>query len=1267
MRLPKTLALTLAAALGLLASSSAQTNLATGKPVFATGATYPGYPATNINDGTAETFAHPNLPSNTLGFYFQIDLQATHELERIVITGRGDGCCAQRLSKYQVELRADNNGQPGAVNWVGVMRADGSFPAVGGSDTVLPAAGTGTFAGRFLRVVNVSDDNFNPQIAEVAAFGVPGPKITYFGASAGNITASGNPALPAQTTLSWDVDNATGLSISPSVGTVTGPSGSIAVQPVAGTTYTLTATRGAASVQSTVTIGVDASFTPPVLNEIAASNDGTFEDENGDGSDWIEIRNPNAYSLNLKGAHLTDRANQPQRWTFPDAMIPPNGYLVVFASSKDRATRGLTLHTNFSLSDEGEYLGLNAPGGGTVWSDFAPEFPAQRESVSYGIPSSGAAGFFSPPTPGSANAATAKNGFVVEPVFSKQRGFYTTAQSVAITCATPGTTIRYTTDGSLPTDTFGTIYSAPLSLTNTTVLRAIAYAPGYVSSRAETSTYIFPAGVIASSVMRTSITQNATYGPQMNAALLDLPSMSLVAPGPVDGDIETMASIEFLDPALTTNGGAANFSAPHANAGVKYFGGAFTNFDKKNFRLAFRGIYGDGKLNGNLFPDRKDGWSPPDSFDSIELRGGSHDMVARGFYLSNPFTDDIVGEMGSMQAHGRMVHLYLNGVYHGVYHLRERWGAAMAQSYLGGEKEDYESINGNWNQGGWADPGSIYDGDGDAWERVKQMRSEFPTIAEYVDVDNYLDYMIMWMFGNAEHEYRATGPWRNDGGSGLKFMLNDADGWLSVNSSNQISAWDGSQNNTGRAGTIPGRSPGDGPASLFSAWLQSGGTEYRMRLADRIQRHLGPGGALSPERNAARLTTAANAFVRPHLAESARWNYRSPDSWNTARDVCLNQWIPGRTATVLTQFRNAGLFPSTVTPSFTPAAGVLPTGSVTVSGPTTIYYTKDGSDPRLPGGNVNSTAILIASGGSIAIDRPTRLKMRSRVAGGEWSALNEAFFLPTGGNPLPAGSVVASELNFDPAEAGAAEFIELLNVSTQAVNLRGASFNSGINFTFSIWRDMILEPGARLVLVDSDFAFRGRYGWDKPVAGVYRGSLANEGEELTLADATGATVMEFGYDPAWAVDANGQGKSMVLLEPRAGVDLSSAVSWSSGLTDGGKPNEGDLLTYTGGNPDGDGNGDGTSNFVHYALAGSGPLHLPEMTLTPEGPVVRVYRNVLAGDALVGLQASTDLDEWVPLAGATLLEEETVGGIRRQDWLLPGGAPMRFVRQKVTPR
>ncbi len=1264
MPLPRTILLCLWAA-GLAAVSGAEPNLALGKPVFATGVTYPGYPASNLTDGTAETFAHPNLPSGTLGFYFEIDLGRTEELERIVITGRGDGCCVERLTRYQVEMRADNSGQAGGVNWVGILRADGSHPEAGGSDTVTAADGTGSFAGRFLRIVNVSDDRFNPQIAEVVVNGIPGPRIRLFAASAGNITGGGDPGLPTQTTLSWETERATALTITPMVGVVPGPNGTVTVQPAVATTYTLTATRGAASVQSTMTIGVDSPFSPPLINEFVADSDGLIEDEDGENSDWIEIRNPNSYSLNLKGAHLTDRANQPVKWTFPDAMVPPDGYLIVFASGKDRAIAGRSLHTNFSLSQEGEYLGLRSPGGTPVWSAFSPSYPIQKLGISYGSPGSGTIGYLVPPTPGEENPATAKAGFVAEPVFSSRRGFYSAPRNVGLSCPTTGASIRYTTDGTMPTETTGTVYAGVLALSTNTILRAAAFKANFVPSRVETHTYLFLPSVIASGVMRTSITQDATYGPQMNNALRDLPSMSLVVPGTLDGDIETACSIEYLDPAITTGGAAIGVVTPQANAGVKYFGGAFTDFDKKNFRLAFRGSYGDSKLDGELFPDRQDGWLPATSFDSIELRSGSHDMWMRGFYLSNLFTDQVVGEMGHVQPHGRMVHLYLNGVYHGVYHLRERWGAAMAQSYLGGGKEDYESINGNLNVGGWAEPGTVYDGDGSAWARIKEMRGDYPAITKHVDIDNYLDFMIMWMFGNAENEYRATGAHREDGGSGMKIMLNDADGWLSVNQNNEISAWDGSSNNTARAGTIPGKGNGDGPASLLSAWMASGGSDFKIRLADRIQRHLGPGGALSPERNAARLATMADAFVRPHLAESARWGFRTPNNWNGARDVCLQSWIPGRTQTVLTQFRNAGFFPVTPAPVLSPASGtVMAGGSVTVSGTGSLLFTDDGSDPRLPGGQQSPTAQVVVTGGTIPVNVPKRLKVRARSAGGEWSALTEAFFVPHGGNALPPGSVVVSELSYDAPEGGA-EFVELLNVSGQAVNLRGAFFTMGIEFAFPVWRDIVLEPGERLTIVDSDYAFRDRYGWPQTVTGVYRGNLASEGERMILTNAAGAEIFDFIWSAAWEAAASGGGHTLVRVA--GATNLSLPASWTASISAGGNPNGHDLETYAGANPDGDDNGDGTTNFTHYALAGDGELRLPEIAVTEDGVRVTVYTNVRAADAEVTLQGSTGLTGWQPLTDAVLLEQETTAGIRRAVWALPAGEPSRFVRLRVMER
>jgi len=123
----------------------------------------------------------------------------------------------------------------------------------------------------------------------------------------------------------------------------------------------------------------------PVITEFMAQNSATLQDEDGGWSDWIEIHNPTTEPLPLAGWHLTDRADNPTMWAFPEVTLAPGGYLLVFASNKDRRVPGQPLHTNFALAAAGEYLGLIAPDGVTVATEFAPAYPPQQPDVSFGL------------------------------------------------------------------------------------------------------------------------------------------------------------------------------------------------------------------------------------------------------------------------------------------------------------------------------------------------------------------------------------------------------------------------------------------------------------------------------------------------------------------------------------------------------------------------------------------------------------------------------------------------------------------------------------------------------------------------------------------------------------------------------------------------------------------------------------------------------------------------------------------------------------------
>src|SRR6266496_552778 len=130
-------------------------------------------------------------------------------------------------------------------------------------------------------------------------------------------------------------------------------------------------------------IGVAAAPAQVVISEFMADNKTTLADEDGLYADWIELCNTNASTVNLSGWSLTDDPTRQDRWFFPATNLASKGFIVVFASGKNRAAAGAPLHTDFGLNKDGEYLALLRPDG-SIASEFAPAFPQQYPDISYG-------------------------------------------------------------------------------------------------------------------------------------------------------------------------------------------------------------------------------------------------------------------------------------------------------------------------------------------------------------------------------------------------------------------------------------------------------------------------------------------------------------------------------------------------------------------------------------------------------------------------------------------------------------------------------------------------------------------------------------------------------------------------------------------------------------------------------------------------------------------------------------------------------------------
>jgi hypothetical protein len=138
------------------------------------------------------------------------------------------------------------------------------------------------------------------------------------------------------------------------------------------------------------------------INEIVASNATGLQDESGSFPDWVELWNSTGADVDLGGWYLTDDDTWTDKWAFaPGTVVPAGGYLVVFC---DGDVLDGTLHTSYSLSSSGEFVGLYTPlAEGNAQAD-AEEFPLAATDVSWArLPDGGAFGDDPTPTPGAPN------------------------------------------------------------------------------------------------------------------------------------------------------------------------------------------------------------------------------------------------------------------------------------------------------------------------------------------------------------------------------------------------------------------------------------------------------------------------------------------------------------------------------------------------------------------------------------------------------------------------------------------------------------------------------------------------------------------------------------------------------------------------------------------------------------------------------------------------------------------------------------------------
>lgn len=848
---------------------------------------------------------------------------------------------------------------------------------------------------------------------------------------------------------------------------------------------------------------------------------------------------------------------------------------------------------------------------------------------------------------------------VAEPQFSKQRGFYESSFDVVISTSVNQAVIKYTLDGSDPAFSLTAITNAsPVTVRinpdstygvrgkNAGVtLRACVVTSDSLISKTQTHTYLFinkvtslsPDGVKPGSGWpnpTTSGQQSIDYGmdPEIyndirytdliDDALLSIPTISVVTDlknlfQPDSGiymnayqdgiNWERPASIELLNP-----DGSAGFQV---NAGIRIRGGASRSGanPKHAFRLFFRSVYGDSKLNFPLFENEG-----VDTFDKVDLRTSQNYSWSfpghQGEYNTmnrDVFSRDLQGMMKQPYTKSRYYHLYIDGYYWGIYQTEERPEAKFAVSYFGGSEEDYDVVK---SDDSWPPHIEVTDGNLDAYQEIWNYcvtgfqdnvnyfklqglnpdGSANPSYKKLVDIDNLIDFMLIIFYtGNFDS---PTTIWSNNKNprnffciynrnrnDGFKFIIHDAEHTLRT-TSGEHPATVGLYENRVNIGSLSSSNPYLMTVTSFNnlhpQWLHfklSENPEYRIRFADRVYKHFFNEGSITTEKVTQLFQNRAQQIETAIIGESARWGdtYHSParnkfDDWLPAVEDILYNYFPYRGTIVLNQFKGANLFPTFNPPLFkindveikSEILNVEPGFVIKIQKPSgingTIYYTTDGNDPREIGGNISSTAVSGGDSVGVTINSTTILKARIKN-GTKWSALHKVTFFA--GNET--GNIKVTEIHYHPLDGAGVEnseyeFLELKNIGSTPVNLSEAKFVKGITYNFP--SDVVLNPQEFYVIAANIDEFNNRYNFFP--SAEYTGKLDNAGENITLLTVSGDTIFSITYDDKypWPEQPDGSGYSLVTKEINPTGNLNDPNNWRASYQIHGSPGKDDLPT-----------------------------------------------------------------------------------------------------------
>jgi len=732
---------------------------------------------------------------------------------------------------------------------------------------------------------------------------------------------------------------------------------------------------------------------------------------------------------------------------------------------------------------------------------------------------------------------------VADTSFSSKRGFYDQPLDVVVTTATAGALVRYTLDGSDPKRSSNYAEGpAPLTvridpnstngslrkLTPAVTLRAYAHKQGWTSSNVDTQTYVFLAHVVTQTRpsgypsgfdydMDPAVVNDARYSGRIRGDLQSVPSVSVVtalddmfggnglmsAPA---SSIEKPGSIEVIYPDGRSGAQADCGFKPHSHV-----------LRKRSLRVYFRdSAYGVGQFKHDLFADAAEGVDARTTrFDVLVLRAGVNDNLQSGYdgrasratYVADQLARSSQAAMSGYGQRGIFVHLYVDGLYWGLYNLAERPDDAFSASQFGGDESDWFAAN----------HGGELSGDPSWFAGLVNNPRDWNTAQQRLDLAAFADYVLYYSYSGGGdwpgNNWYVGNRFRPTPGKVRYHVWDCEDSWIRM---------------PGRANDGAWLHPDLISGSSYVARIWQGvddHADFRMLFADRVYKHCFNDGALSEANIQARFDKLCREIDGAVVGESARWGrfksgggrWTRDDDWVPYRDS-VRALMAGNVQRLLSALRDVNVpsqhpkyYPDVAPPLFNSGPVTLAVTRLTVApgfplrvdragSNGTVYCTIDGTDPRAPGGAPRGIAV----GAGITLPVTASLEVQARTLhNGEWSALHSLVLDVVASLPIEIHEFMAENDSGARDEFGEREdWIEIWNKSPQSFAIGGYHLTDDVRAPTK-WRfpaGTTIPPASTLLVWADDQPLQG------PLHTNFR--LATGGEALFLLDPSGTVPVD---------------------------------------------------------------------------------------------------------------------------------------------------------------